>query len=140
VQPRPTPAGDRVGHPVERRGVVPEELAAQLGRLAAERGVDLLAHVAVEADRVRAVGLEQDVGRPDLVDEALGRGLLEEPAAVHLAVEVLARQQLELRPLDPHRGLAERVVGGLEEERDEPDAGLRRDAPQRVPRGVSQQG
>lgn len=45
-------------HLVELRGVVEEQFAAPRRRCAAQPGIDLLAHVAVQADRMRIVGLE----------------------------------------------------------------------------------
>ena len=82
---------------VELRRVLPQHLAPGLRRGVAERAVDLLAHVAVQADRVRVVGLEQDVVLADRVHQLARRVLFEDVTAVDLAVEVLARLERELR-------------------------------------------
>ena len=111
--------------------VVPQHAAADVVGLTGEARVDLLAHVAVQADRVRVVGLEQDPVGADRIDHGRDGALLEEVAAVDLALEVLARLHLEVRALAPHLAVLECVVGRLEDERQEADAALDRDEAQR---------
>jgi hypothetical protein len=111
---------------VELRRVVPQELAAHLGRRFAQAGLDLLLHgVAVEARGVREVGLEEDVVDGDLVEQAPGRDRLEPVAGVDLAGEVLRRQQLPLARAIV-AALEVGVVDRLEHERDPADAALHR--------------
>src|SRR5262249_37072349 len=81
------------------------------------------------------VGLEEDVVDADRREQLAGRVLLEEEAAVDLTAEVLARLHRELGPLLRDLRVAEGVVRGLEDERDEADPALDRDhAELRMPR------
>ena len=71
------------------------------------------------------VGLEQHVVGADLVDELVGGQVLEPVAAVHLATEILAGAQAELR-LHVGAELFHLVVERLQHERDPADSRLHR--------------
>jgi hypothetical protein len=86
--------------------------------------IDRLPHlVAMKAGRVGQIRLKQDVVRPDRRDMPWLQ-LLEPLVGVHLAPEVLRREHLELGPVLGNLGPLEVIIGGLQDERDPPDAGL----------------
>ena len=102
-------------------GEVAELLGDVLAGLHGHRG-----RAGRHARRVREVALVQEAVRAHLLDGRLDGVVLEPEAAVHLALEVLARQEVVLGVLLGHAAVLPLPVEVVEGERDPADAALDR--------------
>jgi len=80
----------------------------------------------VHAGRVGVVGLVENVVEADLFERVQGRRILEPPATIDLAAEVLARKEVVFRVLDRYSTVFPLPVHALEREWDPADTALDR--------------